>query len=139
MNSRVVVDSSVIVKWVVAHGEGGLDAAAMLLRDQREGTVKLVAPAFAAVEVGNVMRYIGVGSEDAAGLLCDIAAFGVHLLPDSHERIRRALELGFEHAISVYDALYLALAQELDCPFVTADRRAFGSVHPDVAEVRLIL
>jgi predicted nucleic acid-binding protein len=138
MSERAVVDSSVMVKWVVAYGENGLDAAAALLRDQREGSLRLIAPAFSAVEVSNVMRYVGVGPEDATGLVSDIEAFGVQLLPDSQERIRTALELGFVHRISVYDALYLALAQEFGCTLVTADRRAFDGIPTGVARIRLL-
>ena len=138
MSRLVVVDSSVMVKWIVAYGESGLDAAAQLLRDQREGSLQLVAPAFASVEVGNVMRYIGVETEDAVGLYSDIAGFGVRLLPDSQERVLRALELGFEHRISVYDALYLVLAQELECELATGDRKAFGGIPSSVARVTLL-
>ena len=48
------------------------------------------------------------------------------------------MKCAIERRMTVYDALFLTLAQELDCPLVTADRRAFGSIPPEVAEVRLI-
>jgi predicted nucleic acid-binding protein len=48
--------------------------------------------------------------------------------------MRRGIE-----RMSVYDALLLAPAREFDCPLVTADSRAFGSIPPDVAQVRLVV
>jgi predicted nucleic acid-binding protein len=37
--------------------------------------------------------------------------------------LRRAAQLGREHDLSFYDASFVALAAELDCPLVTADER----------------
>jgi predicted nucleic acid-binding protein len=39
--------------------------------------------------------------------------------------------------MSIYDALFLALAEELDCPLITADRKAFADIDTPV-EIRLI-
>jgi predicted nucleic acid-binding protein len=63
----------------------------------------------------------------------------VALFEATHERTRRALHCAFENRITVYDALFLSLAQEFDCPLITADRTAFGAIPPEVAEVRLVL
>ena len=136
---NAVVDASVMIKWVVAYGESGLDEAGKLLQEQRVGSLQLIAPACAVAEIGNVLRYIGVAAADAVGLLDDITRFGVHIVPDTPERVRHAIELGFEFRVSVYDALYLALAQEFNCDLVTGDRKAFGRIPPQTARVRLLL
>ena len=48
------------------------------------------------------------------------------LLPrDPLPLLKRAARLGRQLALTFYDASFLALAVELDCPYVTADRRLF--------------
>ncbi len=46
-----------------------------------------------------------------------------------------ALELSLQQQMSLWDSVYLALAVEHDCPFMTADRRLFkggARSHPAV-------
>ena len=136
---RLVVDTSVMMKWFVAWGETSLDEAMELLRAHRDGEVVLLAPSSATVEVANTLRYIGIDSEDALGFLEDFARTNIVYFAGTEARVSAAISCAFAHRISVYDAMFLALAQELDCPLVTADRRAFGSIPPDVAEVQLLL
>lgn len=137
--NTVVVDTSVMVKWITAWGESGLPEAAALLQEHHAGSLQLVTPVSARVEFANVMRFIGIGHEDASWFLKDLDNAGIRFVTDSLERTLLATELAFCHRLTVYDALFLALAQELDCPLVTADRRAFRRVPPEVADVQLIL
>ena len=136
---NVVIDTSVIFKWFVAWGESGLDEAGKLLRMHRDGDITLVAPASVAVELANLLRYVGLEAADAPGYFEDFSAIRVRTYPETPARIQQALECAFAHRISVYDAMFLALAKELDCPLVTADRRAFGGIPSSAAEVRLLL
>ena len=138
MSSRVVIDTSVIFKWFVAYGENGLDEAWSLLRDHQQGPVTLIAPALAAVEVTNLLRCSGIGADDARALLNDFELAHVVAFETTPDRLQRALSCAFENCISVYDAIFLSLAQEFDCPLVTADRRAFGTTPRTVADVQLI-
>jgi predicted nucleic acid-binding protein len=46
--------------------------------------------------------------------------------------LRTATDLACRHNLSVYDALFLQLAEELDCPLVSADRRAFAGIDSPV-------
>lgn len=39
--------------------------------------------------------------------------------------MQRAARLGREPGLTLYDASFIALAVELDCPYVTADRGAY--------------
>lgn len=136
---RLVVDTSVIFKWFVAYGESGLDEAGELLRSHRNGEASLIAPATAPVEVANLLRYVGIDARSAADILDDFERTHVVLVEGTQARLRAAIECAFENRISVYDAMFLSLAQEFECPLVTADRQAFGQLAPDVAQVRLIL
>jgi len=66
---------------------------------------------------------------EAAGLMTDAAP----KLFDTGLRLHRALDLSLRYRMSLRDCLYLALAIEHDCPFLTADRRLFragAALHP---------
>jgi predicted nucleic acid-binding protein len=139
MSGRMVIDTSVAFKWFVAYGETGLDEAWELLDEHRQGGGMLVAPALALAEVANLLRISGVCEDDARALFDEYERAHVVHFDMTTARARHALRLGFAHRITVYDAMFLALAQELECPLVTADRRAFGSIPPEVAGVRLLL
>lgn len=40
----------------------------------------------------------------------------------SEKSLGRAIHLAYGRGVALYDAAYLALAERLDCPLVTADR-----------------
>jgi predicted nucleic acid-binding protein len=120
----VVVDASVALKWIL--DEEGQDAALGLLDE-----AVLHAPDFLLVEVANALwskvrrRILDRAEADAAyeaiaGV--PIAYTTVAELTQPARSLAHALDL------SVYDALYAALAQRLRCALATADARLAGAV-----------
>lgn len=134
----VVIDSSVAFKLLLAYGEAGIDEAWALLGQHRARELLLVSPEVGFIEIANILRYIGVDAASADGLLKDYESLGIEPARQSATRVRAACNCAFEHGISLYDAMFLALAQELDCELVTSDRRAFGRIPAGAAHVRLI-
>lgn len=55
MTSKLVIDSSVIVKWLNTTDEGNLEKADKILADALQRKVELLAPELAKYEVGNVL------------------------------------------------------------------------------------
>jgi predicted nucleic acid-binding protein len=77
-------------------------------------------------EVGNILPLktrLGLAALEAAVERLEALPFVV--APPATPLLKRALRLGREFSLTFYDASFLALAVELDCPFVTADRRLF--------------
>lgn len=115
---RVVVDASAALKWVLEE-EGSPDALELLGRDV------LHAPDFLLLEVANVLRTKvrrgALSRSDADAAFRTLAAVPMALTPLA-ELIRPARSLAFALDLTVYDAVYAALAQQLDCPLATADR-----------------
>ncbi len=117
--SSCVIDASVAVKWVVE--ESGT-AEALALRSQ----YRLIAPDLLAAECANILwkkvqRKELLRSEAllAARLL---QSAEVELVP-SHSHMEEATRMAVDLDHPAYDCLYLALAAEQQCPFVTADER----------------
>ena len=88
----------------------------------------LHAPHLLDVEVAQVIRQYAVNGEidDARGraALADLADFPLHRYP--HDFLLPRV-WGLRNNLTAYDAVYVALAEALDAPLLTRDRRLAGS------------
>ena len=121
----VVVDSSAVVAALVDPGPDGRWA------DELVGHHELVAPHLMAVEVANILRRLA-----RAGALAEAEAGMAHV-----QLIRLRVQL-FDYApfadrvwtlrnnVTAYDALYVAIAERLDVPLASLDRRLTTAVGP---------
>ncbi len=81
-------------------------------------------PALLLYEVGNVLlvktRLGATGLDDA---IDHLERLPFTVAPPATPLLKRAARLGRELGLTFYDASFVALAVELDCPYITADRR----------------
>jgi predicted nucleic acid-binding protein len=125
---QVVLDSSVVVALLADRGELG-EWAASTLKGRRAA-----APWPMPFEVGNSLRRRELaGDIDAtASTLAHEALLSMRLDLWPHRRLaERAWEL--RGAVTYYDASYVALAELLDAPLVTLDRRLGRAPGPQCA------
>ena len=119
--NRVVLDASVAVKWFRA--EPGSEDARELLRQHGSGEVMITVPSLFVYEFAGVAtRLLDPGERDELwrrflSWRIVVREVGDGLMSDS---MRIADRLG----CSLYDAVAPALAESLDAPLVSADRRA---------------
>ena len=115
----VVVDASTLVAAVASTGPLGGRARAMLRSHRR------AAPHLIDAEVGNALRSMVLRGDltDGVGASARLMAERlVHRRHPTHGAIAaRAWQL--RHNLSFYDALYVALAESLQCQLITADSR----------------
>lgn len=121
----LVVDACVALKWYLHEVH---DAAAQRLLD---GMHELHAPDLLHPEAANVLwkrqRRGELPVAEARRILKALVYTPIRIHP-SAPRIETALELALEAGRSAYDSLYLALAAELRCPLVTADRSLMNAL-----------
>jgi predicted nucleic acid-binding protein len=114
----VVVDASVVVALLL---DGEADGA---FADQQLSGQRLVAPHLLPAEVTNVIRRAAAAkavSADAAALaIADLGAMSIDLFPFA-PFAARVWEL--RKNLTSYDAWYVGLAESLDVPLVTLDKR----------------
>jgi predicted nucleic acid-binding protein len=126
MAPKIVVDTSVLIKWFKTRGEELLKEAARLREEIDRGGIEVHVPALLLYEVGNILLVktrLGPAALDEA--VARLEALPFLVAPPATPLLVRALRLGREFNLTFYDASFLALAVELDCPFVTADQRLF--------------
>ncbi len=124
----LLVDTSVLVKWFHAEGEGEVDAARSLLSGHRAGTERVLVLDLALYEVGNLMlRPLRLSATSVTAVLTALrAACGPFLTPlPSWDGV--AASLGARHGLSFYDAAWAAAARALEVPLVSADRQLLGA------------
>ena len=126
-----VVDASAVVAALVDGGPDGEWAAAELGRES------LAAPHLMPVEAANILRRAALAGdlspEIAALAHVDLVRLRVDLFP-YEPNAQRVWEL--RSNLTAYDAWYVALAEALEGPLITLDRRVAGASGPR-CEVRL--
>ena len=114
----VVVDSSVLAESLVDVRKEGEWAEAALDASAR------AAPQLALAEASNVLRRLelagAISRLEANSAHRDLLRLDLELFPFA-PYAERIWELRFN--LTCYDAWYVALAEALDCPLVTLDRR----------------
>ncbi|PZO75567.1 MAG: hypothetical protein DI629_17065 [Mesorhizobium amorphae] len=117
-----VLDASVALKLAVR--EEGSEAALALVSAARS----LTAPQFVRVETANVLwKKVRRGELDEAQARAATALIERSFpeFVDDAELLTRAFALAVELGHPIYDCLYLACAERVGRPLVTADRRFF--------------
>ena len=140
MSGFVVIDASLAVKWLVEEEDS--DKAHALLESWVAQDVTRIAPFLMPFDVANVLhrRILRGEFSISEGALMMTRLLGsrlqFHQSPNLHVR---AIELASRfNQGAVYDAHYVALAEEFDCEFWTADRRLHRIVGPTIENLHWI-
>lgn len=133
MSARpVVVDSSIAVKWIKPQGEQHVAEAFALIAAHESGEIELTAPTHLLLEVMNALWSHHATTEriqEAVGLLLGLR---MTLIAPDAVLLGRAADLAVCHKLTVYDAVFAALAESLGCELVTDDRQLAASGACDV-------
>lgn len=102
-----------------------MPVAKAVLVDHMEGRVEIAVPALLYYEVANILLFgrSRPPVDEAADALSDLFSLPLVVTVPAPDHAERALRLASTHELSFYDATYLALAESLDCPLLTADQR----------------
>jgi predicted nucleic acid-binding protein len=128
----LVIDASIAVKWVVEE-EGTAQALRLLKRS------RLIAPELLLAECANILwkkvRRDELSNEEAL-LAARLLQSADLELASTRSLMEPATRMAIELDHPAYDCIYLALAAERDCPFVTADERLLRKL--DESRLRIL-
>jgi predicted nucleic acid-binding protein len=117
-----VVDASVLAKWFLHHQEADRDRAIALRDLHLSGRSKIHIPQLALLEVLNAIRFSPkVDEEDGATALEALQDLHLEIRKSDTDVLRKANAIARAYRITIYDALYVALAEQVGYPLITAD------------------
>ncbi len=127
--NRLVVDSSIVIKWFIP--EPHSEEANQILTLYQNGKLLLYAPDLLYAEIGNIVwkkqQFQGLSDRDAHEILALFGELDLTIFP-SATLLERAYTIATNYKRTVYDSLYVALSLQESCPFITADQKLVNAL-----------
>jgi len=131
MSEQLVIDANVIAKLYLRDEQYTINADTLFSKFQ-QGEVKLIAPRLIMYEVpASIKKAVTrarVGEEIGKEAIRSLEDLGLIIVDDSNAKYE-AFRLAVSYGCTYYDAIYLLLAEDLDCPFITADDKLWRPLY----------
>jgi len=125
--NTLVVDTSVIVKWLNQDNEDYIEQADKILKDAQLDKIIIIAPELARYEVGNVLLLgKNLPIEQASIVLAQFYKLPITFVEDTAELAEKTYEFAAQAEITYYDASFMALAYQYDATLVTDNMKHQG-------------
>jgi len=126
MRRKVVLDASAVAKWYFREEES--EEMRILRAKIVSGELEVHVPDLVFVELANVLRYArGASIADVVNGVKAAIALGM-ITHRFEQLLEKAAEIAFAKDLTIYDAVYSALAELEDAPLVTYDRELLAKV-----------
>ena len=117
-----VIDASVAMKWFIKEGEKDREAALAIRQRHIDGKAQMIVPELFLLEVPNAIKAGRRGTEEELADVLDVVTdLGIQIERHSKEILRKTNALAWAYKLTWYDAVYVAVAESLGFPLVTAD------------------
>ncbi len=88
--------------------------------------IEIVVPDLILYEIGNALRYNpSFNDEDVRLAVRSLIDLGINIIIPTTEILDMAINLAFKYDTTLYDSVYLALAEILNDTLVTADKNLY--------------
>ncbi len=118
-----VLDASVIVKWF---SKEELTSNALELKEKHiSGDIIITLPDIVFVEVANALRYKDNNEEALLNVNKSLWNMEFKIEKINEMLLNKAIIIAKKHNITIYDAVYVALAQIYNSPLITTDTELY--------------
>jgi len=124
---KIVVDSSVVIKWLNQHNENLIEQADGLLLNAMEQKIELIAPELVKYEIGNVLltsKQLSIS--EASEAIEFFFSIPINFVIETQELAESTYKIGQELKITYYDASFLSVAEQLGATLVTDNVKHHG-------------
>lgn len=117
---RIVLDSSVIIKWLSSQDENHLEQADRILKDTQKGKVELFTSELSKYEVANaLLKGKSLPLTQARASLATLYQIPLTFISETVELAKETYKIASELGITYYDATFLSLAKRLKATLIT--------------------
>ena len=132
----IVVDASVAIKWFKQ--DENSQEADFYLNAHLSGRETIFIPILFMYEVANALFFSKrLDAAEVRQILDSLIHLNLIAVAPDTDLLNASVDIAETYKLSVYDASYLALAQKLNCAFVTADKKMFEKIK-SLIEITLI-
>ena len=125
MPKRVVIDSSVALKWWL-DDEEFVDEARFLLNDVVAGEIELVVPELWFYEIANGINTAAkrerISNDMAEDFIEELQSVTATLVPVS-SYLTKTYKESTKYSHAIYDIVYMVIAESKQIQFITADKK----------------
>ena len=119
MRISLVLDASAAVKWFVREEES--DEMRKVRDLYLRNKLGIYVPSLLLLELANALRYVkGLTATDVINAVNALRALQISIVDDT-ELLDESVSMAFKSGITVYDAIYLALAKSMNSKLITYD------------------
>lgn len=119
---KIVVDTSVAIKWFV--DEPKSNKALDLLTKQHQNKITIIVPDIIRLEIINGLFYsYHLGYSQLKDVLNSLESLGLKYIRLQEIDLKIVVLLMEEFTLASYDALFIVLAQQLNCSLITNDKK----------------
>jgi len=124
-----ILDTSVVLKWFNQTGESDVSLARKIYSDFTSGNIKIVIPSLLFLELLNVLlKAKKINARQIDKLVKDLFLLPFVIKDPTETVLGKACHLAEKYELTVYDGLFLALAQEEKCQLISADIKGHGKI-----------
>lgn len=123
-STQIVIDTSVIIKWLNYKDEDHLKQAQILLDHIEMGRVVAIVPELVKYEIGNsLLKGKKLKAPEAEDALDAFSKLPLHVISPSFEEMATIYGIADEVDMTYYDATFVGLAKIYNATLVTANTK----------------
>lgn len=123
------MDTSVVVKWYAPEKETDFGVAERVFYDLGEGKIIVKTSGLLIHELANaLLKGKKLTEEKMVDSLKLFFQTKVEVVPTDLSLIKSAISLAIKYDLTVYDAVYVALAKKFGCQLISANPKCHGKV-----------
>jgi predicted nucleic acid-binding protein len=122
---KIILDTSVIIKWFFEEDEKDVKNANLILNKYYNSEIRIIAPEIALFEISNVIKNRIKNLEDknmGAEIIDKIFNLGI-IFYVTKEILKNAFNIAIDINESVYDCIFIAVAEHFKSKFITDDKK----------------
>ncbi|MCL4386243.1 MAG: type II toxin-antitoxin system VapC family toxin [Cyanobacteria bacterium] len=125
LKEKIILDTSVIIKWFFEEDEENVKTANLILNKYHNNEIQIIAPEIALFEISNVIKNRINNLEDkntGAEIIDKIFNLGI-IFYVTKEILKNAFNIAIDINESVYDCIFIAVAEHFKSKFITDDKK----------------